>query len=73
MLNDVAPPGGVTVQLVSDNPDVAAVASDLFIPGGRTKRNFTVATAAGLTEPATVNITASYGGAQVTAALNVNP
>jgi len=73
ILNDAAPPGGVTVQLVSDNPEVAAVPSDVFIPGGRTKRTFSVATSAGSADPLTVNITASYAGAQVTAALVVTP
>jgi len=73
VLNDAAPLDGVTVQVVSDNPGVAAVASDLFIPGGRTKRNFTVTTSGGLTEPATINITAQYAGAQATATLTVTP
>jgi uncharacterized protein (TIGR03790 family) len=73
VLNDAAPPGGVTVQVVSDNPGVAGVASDLLIPGGRTKRNFTVTTSGGLTEPATINFTAYYAGAQATATLTVTP
>ncbi|MFL6447627.1 MAG: TIGR03790 family protein [Bryobacteraceae bacterium] len=73
VLNDAAPPDGVTVQLVSDRPDVAGVAADLFIPGDRTKGKFTVTTSAGLTHPATINITASYAGAQATATLTVTP
>jgi len=73
VLNDVAPPGGVTIQLASANPEVAAVPSDLFIPAGRTKRNFSVATSGAVTEAADVDITASYAGAHATATLTVMP
>ncbi len=73
VLNDVAPLGGVTVQVVSSNPEVATVPSAVFIPGGRARRNFSVSASAVLTEAASVDITASYAGAQVTAKLTVIP
>jgi uncharacterized protein (TIGR03790 family) len=69
-LNDVAPAGGVTVQLTSSNPSVASVPAALVIPAGDASANFTVATSP-VTANTSVVITARYAGAQVTGHITV--
>ncbi len=72
LLNAGAPDGGVTVQLSSDTPEVAAVPATVFIPAGVTQANFVITTSP-VASSTNVNITASLAGAQVTTVLAVIP
>jgi hypothetical protein len=67
-LNDVAPAGGVTVQLASNNPSVASVPATLAIPAGDAFATFTVSSVP-VTTNTNVVITAHNAGANVSASL----
>ena len=72
LLNANAPDGGVTVQLSSDTPEVAAVPATVYIPPGISQASF-VLTTSPVAASTNVNISASLAGAQVTTVLNVIP
>jgi uncharacterized repeat protein (TIGR03803 family) len=69
-LNAAAPPGGVSVALSSDNPDVAHVPSFVFVPGGKSSMQFAVYTLP-VKSNTTVTITATAGSSHVSGALMV--
>ena len=71
-LNASAPESGVTVQLSSDTPEVAAAPATVFIPAGLSQANFTIMTAS-VPSSTNVNINAYLAGAQVKAVLIVIP
>ena len=72
LLNANAPDGGVTAQLSSDTPEVAAVPATVFIPAGTSRASFVVTTSP-VTASANVNVSAALAGSQVTTVLNVIP
>jgi uncharacterized protein (TIGR03790 family) len=71
-LNASAPEGGVTVQLSSDTPEIAATPATVFIPAGLSQANFTITTAP-VASSTNVNINVYLAGAQVKAVLTVIP
>lgn len=71
-LNAGAPEGGVTVQLSSDAPEVAAAPATVYIPAGVSQASVTI-TAAPPASSTNVNISAYLAGAQVSATLTVIP
>jgi hypothetical protein len=71
-LNASAPEGGVTVQLSSDTPEIAATPATVFIPAGLSQANFTITTAP-VASSTNVNINVYLAGAQVKAVLTVMP
>jgi hypothetical protein len=71
-LTGPAPTGGALVSLSSSNTAVATVPSNVTVPLGATSATFTVRTSS-VASSSSVTITASYGGANRTATLTVNP
>jgi uncharacterized protein (TIGR03790 family) len=71
-LNAGAPEGGVTVQLSSDMPEVAAVPATVFIPAGSSQANFVITTSP-VASSTNVSINAYLAGAQATTVLTVIP
>src|SRR5262249_44546244 len=72
ILNRAAPVGGATIGLTSSEPGIASVPANVTIPAGIAATTFGVASFNVQTET-DVTITATYGGADVTATLKVNP
>jgi peptidoglycan/xylan/chitin deacetylase (PgdA/CDA1 family) len=72
VLSGAAPTGGAAVLLSSGNSTVASVPASVTIAAGSTAATFTVATSS-VSSPASVTITASYGGTSRTAGLTVTP
>jgi hypothetical protein len=70
-LSAVAPTGGATVTLSSNNPSVTAPAS-VLIPANQTSATFTVNTAS-VSSQTTATISGSYGGVTQTASITVLP
>lgn len=72
-LAGTAPPGGVTVNLSSNNSAVASVPKTVQVPAGANLATFTVTTfAVGVATPVTITATAASGG-MATATLTVDP
>ncbi len=71
-LNASAPLGGITVQLSSDQPGVAAVLPNAFVPGGLAAADFSITTSR-VSTSVNVNITATYAGAAAVATLVLTP
>jgi hypothetical protein len=60
-LNASAPLGGITVQISSDQPDLAAVPNSITVPAGLSKVAFAIPTTA-VPANSPVTLTSSYGG-----------
>ena len=71
-LTDAAPEGGAVVALSSSDPTVATVDESVVVPADETSTTFAVSSIFG-SPSATVTISASYGGASVSAPLTVTP
>ncbi|MEM6403813.1 MAG: hypothetical protein AAF757_26925, partial [Cyanobacteria bacterium P01_D01_bin.116] len=71
-LSDVAPPGGLVVQLKSSNSRVATVEQTVTVPGGKNSANFEVTTS-DVAKNTPVTITASYQGQARNSTLTVTP
>jgi uncharacterized protein (TIGR03790 family) len=71
-LNASAPLSGITVQLSSDQPDVASVPASIFVPGGLSQTSFPISLSA-VSSQTDVNITAFYGGATAVTTVSVGP
>jgi hypothetical protein len=71
-LSGAAPTGGATVSLSSSNTAAAQVPASVTVSAGATSATFTVTTST-VTSVTSVTITATYNGANRTAALTVNP
>jgi hypothetical protein len=68
-----APPGGLTVNLSSSQPAVAAVPSTVTVPGNSSASTPFKITTGYVTVSTQVTITAKFSGTQVTAILTVTP
>ena len=71
-LSGPAPAGGATIALSSSDPAVAIVDGSVVVPDGETFAEFPISSVFG-SPFTTVTISASYGGATVSAALTVTP
>jgi hypothetical protein len=71
VLNSVAPGGGVSVALSTDNA-VAGVPASVTIPAGQSSASFAVSTTA-VAASTTAKITATYNGTSRVTTLTVNP
>jgi hypothetical protein len=71
-LNTAAPAGGAVVALSSSNPSVATVPAGVAVAAGATSAVF-VASTSPVTNSTTVEISATYGGSDRSAALTVTP
>lgn len=71
-LDGPAAAGGVVVSLASANPAVASLPATVTVPAGSTGAVVTVTTQA-VTAATSVALSASFGGATVSATLTVNP
>src|SRR4030095_14505549 len=60
-LTNVAPPGGLIVNLASGKPARATVPATVTVPGGAISTTFNVATTA-TNKKVSVNISGTYGG-----------
>jgi hypothetical protein len=71
-LASAAPSGGALVLLASDSPTVVKVPATVTVPSGSRSTTFLVDTST-VTSPATVRITASYGGTSMSTTVTVTP
>ncbi len=71
-LSAPAPPGGVVVPLISDNP-AAVVPASVTVPAGQTASALFVITTTEVAVTTPVNISASFGGVTRTGVLTVRP
>ena len=69
-LTNVAPPGGLIVNLASSKPARATVPATVTVPGGAISTTFNVATTV-TNKKVSVNINATYGGVKKIATLTV--
>jgi len=60
-LNQVAPAGGVLLNLVASNPKIVKIPATVLVPAGSSAGTFAIQ-ASGVNTPTTVIITASYSG-----------
>ena len=72
-LNGQAPSGGAAISFSSNNSTAAPLPAQSVIPAAQTSGSLTVRISAIATTAIPVTITASYGGATLTATLTVNP
>jgi trimeric autotransporter adhesin len=71
-LNQVAPTGGITINLASNNPTIVSVQKTITVPTGQSSASFSLTSQPVLTNVA-ITVNATYAGQQKVTTVNVVP
>jgi hypothetical protein len=72
LLHHLAPAGGLTVALTSENPSLVTVPASVTVPAGQLYTTFSVMTR-GVADPTVVHLSATYGGVAHSSDLTLLP